>query len=363
MKLEILNGRHGLEAVTDAWRQLTEAKTPSSLSQLAEYYLAYAHAFEVPDDELLIITVKDRAGRIIAILPLRCCEKKVLAVKARVLEFPDIPVPIRDIVTDTARPASEIVEFLVQAIGTELGGRWDYMQLRDVPEESALLAPPNHRGRRLQLTQKAGFSHSLDISEAGYIANILNSNARNNLRRSRKKIQKLGEVNFRTVTTFPELDTAYEQFLTTEAAGWKSVRGGKRAIKLHADQTRFYYDLMERLAETGRCHIHLLYIKDKPIASDYCVVSGQKSFSVKHGYDETYSKFAPGNLLRAYTIDYYEKSQSIKCLDLVSGWEWQRRWQPKKNDLFNIKIFSQSLRGTMLYYLAKLVLMNKNKNS
>jgi CelD/BcsL family acetyltransferase involved in cellulose biosynthesis len=354
LKLEILKGRRGLEAAKVSWRALTESKTVTSISQLVDYYLSYAPAFEVSDEELLIATVKDSADRAIAILPLRRSSKSFLGVKIRVLEFPDVPVPVRDIAIDSSYPSHDILEFILQAIGKELGDRWDYMQLRDLPEGSALLTLQEKEGHWLRLIRQVGVSHSIDLSKPDYIDNALNSNARNNLRRSRKKIDKLGKVDFRTVTEFPELKTAYDQFLTTEAAGWKSVRGGKRAIKLHADQTQFYFELMVRLANTGQCHIHLLYVDDRPVASDYCIVSGEKCFSVKHGYDEDYSRFAPGNLLRAYTIEYYQQSGSVKCLDLLSGWDWQRRWRPKKNGIFDIKIFSQSLRGTMLYHLARL---------
>jgi CelD/BcsL family acetyltransferase involved in cellulose biosynthesis len=213
----------------------------------------------------------------------------------------------------------------------------------------------------LRIVERVGVSHLIDVSEPGYIANVLNANARNNLRRNQNKLQEAGDFEFLTVSEFPELETAYEHFLTTEAAGWKSVRGGKRAIKLHADQTRFYHDLMRRLAVTGQCHIHLLYLNGQPVASDYCVVSGDKSFSVKHGYDETYSKLAPGNLLRAYTIDYYEKSETVNSIDLLSGWDWQRRWRPERRSVFDIKIFRRSLLGSLLYHLSRIKQATKKK--
>jgi CelD/BcsL family acetyltransferase involved in cellulose biosynthesis len=361
LKLEILYGIKGLESVQDAWRDLTCSVSALSLGQIVDYYLAYAFAFEVQDRDLLIATVKDADERIIAIVPLCQSKKKLLGLEINYLQFPDIPVPIRDVVIDPSGSADEILNFLFWSLDKAIDSHWDYFHFREVLAGSALLP---HEGTSLEnrrLVHRIGHSHMLDVSGSDYLANVLSSNARNNLRRNQKKMGELGTFEFRTISEFPDLEVAYEHFLTTEAAGWKSITGGKRAIKLHADQTRFYYDLMKRLAATGGCHIHLLYLNDEPIASDYCIVSGDKSFSVKHGYDEAYSMIAPGNLLRAYTIEYYEKSESINSIDLISGWEWQRRWRPERRGVFDIKVFNRNLRGALLYYLVK-IKKNRNKN-
>lgn len=335
----------------------------TSLAQMPEYYLAYAEAFEFPDHELIIATVRDTDGRLIAIVPLRSAQKKKLGFTVDYLEFPGIPVPLRDVVFDRSLSEDEILCFLVRSLGNEIGESWLYLQFRKVLEDSDLVRRVGSGRNLRRVIRPAGHSHLLDVSKHGYIETVLNSNARNNLRRNRKKMERLGSIECRTISEFPDLDTAYEHFLTTEAAGWKSVRGGKRAIKLHADQTRFYCDLMRRLADTRRCHIHLLYLDGEPVASDYCIISGDTCFSVKHGYDETYSKFAPGNLLRAYTINFYEKSDQITKLDLISGWDWQKRWQPERRRVFDIKIFKQNFRGAILYYLVTTRKIRNKKNN
>lgn len=364
MKLEILYGTTGLETVQAAWRDLTCSVSALSLGQIVEYYFAYMFAFEVPDRELIIAIVKDADERVIAIVPLRLNKKKLFGLDINYFQFPEVPVPIRDVVIDPSQSADEILGFLFESLSKEIGYRWDYFHFREVLADSVLLPFKGSSLQNRRLVQQIGHSHALDVSGSGYLANVISSNTRNNLRRNQKKMEKLGPFEFRTVSEFPDLEVAYDEFLTTEAAGWKSVSGGKRAIKLHADQTNFYYDLMKRLSSSGRCHIHLLYLNGEAIASDYCIISGDKSFSVKHGYDETYSKMAPGNLLRAYTIEYYEKSESINSIDLVSGWQWQRRWRPERREVFDIKVFNRNLRGAMLYYLAEIKkIRNKNKKA
>lgn len=330
---------------------------------MPEYYLAYAAAFEFPDHELIIAAVRATDGRLIAIVPLRFAQKKKFGLRVDYLEFPGIPVPLRDVVFDLSLAEDEILCFLLRSLGNEVGESWIYIQFRKVLEDSDLVRRAGSSRNLRRAIRPAGHSHVLDVSKRGYIETVLNSNARNNLRRNQKKMERLGSIECRTISDFPDLDTAYEHFLTTEAAGWKSVRGGKRAIKLHADQTRFYHDLMRRLADTRRCHIHLLYLDGQPVASDYCVIFGDTSYSVKHGYDETYAQFAPGNLLRAYTINYYEESDQITKLDLISGWDWHKRWRPEKRRVFDIKIFNQNLRGAISYYLVTTIRKIRRKKN
>ncbi len=203
------------------------------------------------------------------------------------------------------------------------------------------------------LVRPVGFSHALDVSAPGYVARKLNSKARNNLRRNQKRLAYLGPYEFRTVDALPALDSAFEAFLAAEAAGWKSVRGGRRAVKLHTDQTGFYRDLMHRFASQCGCHIHLLLLDGRVIAADYCILVGHTCYSLKHGYDEAFASVAPGNLLREYTVDFYGHQPGIKTIDLISDQQWHLTWRPQRREVFDIRLFNQTLLGRVLYYFFK----------
>jgi CelD/BcsL family acetyltransferase involved in cellulose biosynthesis len=225
---------------------------------------------------------------------------------------------------------------------------WVYLHFRAVPASSRLVQE-SRQSRLLQLRQTCGSSNAIDVSTGDHLRQALTSNMRSNLRRKRKRLETLGRIEFVTVTEPAALDEAYQGFLDTEAAGWKSVSGGKRAVKLHADQTTFYRTLMKLKAEEREAHIHLLLLDDTPIASDYCIVSRGTSYSLKHGYDERYAEAAPGNLLRAYTIEYYQAAPSIHTLDLISAWSWHERWHPTVRPIYDVKIFNRSASGRLLH--------------
>jgi len=354
LDLAIYRGSNGFQELEPLWDKLSDALPSAALSQLSSYYHSFVQAFEPGNDALIFAAVKDKTGRIVAIVPLRYFEKRVFSLKVCGLGFPELPMPIRDALVAPGVSPARVLDFVLDEIGGRLEKRWDYVVLNRVLESSDLLHCDTKSIQRPVVGRHVGFSHLLDVSEPGYVEKVLNSKARNNLKRNQKKLEAIGNFRFATFDSQPEIDDAFESFLTTEAAGWKSVRGGKRAVKLHADQTAFYRDLMHRNSDKGRCQIHLLYLNDQPIASDFCIISRRACYSLKHGYDEKYSNIAPGNLLMAYTMEYYGQSDAVDCIDLISGMQWHLAWRPIRRKVFDIRIFNQSPGGLLLYYLYKI---------
>jgi CelD/BcsL family acetyltransferase involved in cellulose biosynthesis len=345
MNLEIAISRSEMAEAVRRWRTLAESMPSPSLGQLPDYYLAYEASFELPELGFFIATVMD-GDRVAGIFPLCQSQRSFAGIPFRVLQFPQVPMPVRDVLIDPAFDPKEVFSCLAHGLRESKQVRCDLLHFREVLESSSLMqaGPDLPCGSFLQT--HIGRSNLLDVSEGNYVSNKLNSKARNNLKRNTRKLAELGVYRFETVDRFPELDKAFTYFLETEAAGWKSERGGKRAVKLHADHTAFYSDLMQRWA--GRCHIHLLYLDEVPIASDFCILTADSCYTLKHGYDEAYSSVAPGSLLRAYALEYYCQQPSIQSVDLISGLSWQLVWRPLSRDLYDIKFFFNGIRGSML---------------
>ncbi|MGI9201700.1 MAG: GNAT family N-acetyltransferase [Woeseiaceae bacterium] len=307
-------------------------------------------SFDTSSEDVFVISVFDR-NNLLAILPCRLVTERVFGIHLRILEFPNYPVPIHDALIGPAESSVEIFQTITAQIQSLMASDWDYMRFRGVLEESVLVSLARTSPR--SSTTHYDFSHLLSVTTDQYVETVLNAKARNNLRRNRKKLADRGEYQFRTFTTFPELEDAYQSFLETEAAGWKSVKGGKKAIALHEDQTAFYRDLLHRSSQSGRGHIHILYLNGKPIASDLCILTANSCYSLKHGYDEQYSNLAPGNLLREYAVEYYGRSSTIESIDLVSGMDWHLTWRPERRKVFDVRFHKKSLRGMLLYYIRR----------
>ena len=349
------------DTVLNEWKALLERQPEPRLSQDPAYYQSYLDNFCPGASDALVVCVC-RDSTLLAVIPLRCAERRVFpGIRAKALTFPDLPMPVRDALIDHRCSTADILTFVRDQLGKAAGIAWDYLNLRAVLKGSALVPGGAVSHMPPMLQRQIGVSHALDVSAPGYVASKLNSKARNNLRRNQKKLAHLGRYEFRTVAALPALDSAFEAFLNAEAAGWKSVRGGKRAVKLHKDQTGFYRDLMRRVAPQRRCHIHLLLLDGRAIAADYCILSGDTCYSLKHGYDEEFSSVAPGNLLREYTVEFYGDQPEIRTLDLISDQQWHLAWRPHRRPVFDIKLFNRTLLGRLLYYFFRSRVARQNQ--
>jgi len=345
--VRIYRGLDEIGSIQSEWFDLAESLGSAGLTQYPDYMLSYLQSFDTASEDVFVVSVLDR-NHLVAIFPCRLVAERIFGIRLRVIEFPDYPVPIRDVLIGPTGSSTAIFKAITSRIRSLIGSDWDYMRFRGVLEDSVLVEMAGVLQR--SSTTHYDFSHLLSVKTDQYVETVLNSKARNNLRRNRKKLAGHGEYEFRTFTTFPELENAYQAFLETEAAGWKSVKGGKRAIALHEDQAAFYLDLLRRCSQSGRSHIHILYLNGQPIASDLCILTAKSCYSLKHGYDEQYSSLAPGNLLREYAVEYYGRSRIIESIDLVSGMDWHLTWRPERRKVFDVRFYNRSLRGILLYY-------------
>ena len=314
--------------------------------QSPEYYESYANIL-AKDDSDVVVAAFYRDSQLIAVLPLAAAEIRKFGVGIGVITFPNTPIPVRGFVAIDGVTIDELVKKLRHDFRLAFGRSWDAMRLTGYISYAAEPSGQSSDSTDRSRTQ-IGKNNFLDLSKSDYFSEVLSANMRSNLTRRMRRLETLGEWAFETVDQMPDLDDAFKDFIETEAAGWKSRRGGKRAIKLHDDQRLFYRDLLTRFADYGNCHIHLLRLNGTTIAADFVLVSGDTAYSLKHGYDETYSEVTPSNLLRKYTIDFYSESENIRTLDLVSGYEWQNRWKPKSRPVFEIRCFNNTAKGRLL---------------
>lgn len=352
IKLEILRGASGIRQIYDEWSDLAAQCGAGRLMQLPDYYLSCAEKLLKNSDGMLIAALR-KNRTLVAVVPLQFRVRKKLGVSFNIVEFPDTPSPIREFVALDSVSLADLSGCLRTQFQSVFGKRLDMLRLSGFTVAASENTETINDDKDLPVSM-IGKNNYIQVYDGDYVQEKLSSNMRSNLRRRRKRLDKLGTAEFKTVTELPELDSAFDAFVETEAAGWKSQRGGKRAIKLHEDQQSFYRDLTSRFAKNGQCHIHLLTLNGKAIASDYCLASGNSVSSLKHGYDEQFTDVTPSNLLRQYTVEYYSKDDTIDVIDLVSGYSWQDRWKPNHRCVCLAQDFNRTFRGQLLRLITSL---------
>jgi hypothetical protein len=351
LRLELFNGAKGISKIYEPWLELSRRCRASHLMQLPDYYLSYAELLASSSKAIFIAAFYDNL-ELCAILPLRFDKTARLGVTFGLLEFPNTPIPIKGFVAQDHLDFHTLVACLANQFAAVYGEQWDILRLTGITGPVSEFVAAGKKTN--MITATVAKNNYIQLFNGDYVHQKLGTKMRSNLRRRMKKLVKAGRYEFKTISKLPELYDAYDAFVETEAAGWKSRRGGKRAIKLHADQRAFYSDLLLRHSKDGRCHIHLLELDGRAIASDFCLMAGNSAFSLKHGFDEVYSDVSPSQLLREYTIKYYSGKEGIQIIDLVSGYAWHDQWRPDSREVLSVVTFNRTVRGVVLQALLKI---------
>ncbi|MFO1022380.1 MAG: GNAT family N-acetyltransferase [Planctomycetales bacterium] len=77
----------------------------------------------------------------------------------------------------------------------------------------------------IHITRQKRVCNSLRIDNYETMLAGFSENFRNNLRRARNKLDQTVDVRFEWTQDVAGLESAYERFLSVEAAGWKGEQG------------------------------------------------------------------------------------------------------------------------------------------
>jgi CelD/BcsL family acetyltransferase involved in cellulose biosynthesis len=150
--------------------------------------------------------------------------------------------------------------------------------------------------RILKRMRRAKLERGLDA--AAYLTNTISSARRRRLASCRRKLEALGQLEWRLVQR-PELVAAtFEHFLTLEGSGWKAnwTRGG-RALQCHPKWAEMARRVVVGLARDELVTIRSLTLNGRTIAMDVLLRSGNEAYTWKMAYDEMFRAHGPGLLL------------------------------------------------------------------
>jgi len=154
-----------------------------------------------------------------------------------------------------------------------------------------------------------------------------------------------GDVRFEVVTTGRRLKQALEVFYRLEASGWKGRSG--TAVTQRSQVKRFYDGLVDR----AEVWIPILTVCGDPVAAYVLRVSGHTIFALKTGYDQTYSKYAPGLLLTSRVIRY-GLEHGMEMLDLMADKSrWKADWAREVRPHYELLLFAPTPTGRYAYWV------------
>jgi CelD/BcsL family acetyltransferase involved in cellulose biosynthesis len=162
----------------------------------------------------------------------------------------------------------------------------------------------------------------------------MSSSFRRSLRSARRKAEQEHVLDFEVVSG-PDAadDQLLADFFRVEAAGWKGQAGS--AIACHPDRVAFYTALARRLARRGWLEWNLARFDGTVVAAHFGVRFGPSLVLPKGGYDESFNRFAPGNLL---FWDVFSRSfaNGTEEVNFLTDKPWMRIWKMNASQYHNL---------------------------
>ena len=323
-------GLAGLDRLESDWRRLYAEMPLRTGFHAYEFHRAYVLYFVPEPDKLRCLTVV-ADGVVTAICPLEVdpTATRLLGLPVNVWRVTEpLNYPSGDVICARDDVCRSLIPVLTRHLRRDAeGGR--LLVLGPAPEDSTLwdgLADLTTLTYCTTFTTAHVFNCSRPFEQ---LMADLPRKYTSDLRRRRRRLDSLADIEFVTVTGKAKLTTELETFFDLEASGWKGVPGSGGAIGLREPQPDVYRDLFTRMdGEDDRCEINVLYAEGHAIASLLCMRTGCEYSILKTAYDEGYSRLAPGLLLLQYTLEGCCNDPRITRVNMVSHPAWLVPWRP-----------------------------------
>jgi hypothetical protein len=149
------------------------------------------------------------------------------------------------------------------------------------------------------LAARGGQALKLSERERPYVTKDFglkkSGSTRKKLRQDWNRLAALGTVDIANARERAAVQSAFETYLTMEAASWKGSRG--TALLCDEEDAIFVRRLISDLAAGGNASVALLRVNGNPVAAQVLLYCGTTAYTWKTAFDVEFSKFSPGALL------------------------------------------------------------------
>ena len=310
--LEVLESTDALRSAAEDWDDLWQRSSVTMPTLRAEPAAAWIDTF-ARDRRLRLLTVR-HGNRLVGALP-------IVGHKLRhAVPVGDVPLnqwsANGDLLIDTETDVPSVTALLAKAM-CDLP--WPLLWFQMVPWQSEHWASLTERLAQLgaQIESSTGFEiarTSLAQPFETYFASR-SKNLRRSVRKDRTRLETVGHVRLRLLDELPptEVEVSLRQAFAIEDSGWKGQAG--TSVLRSKGIFEFYLRQAMHFARLGVLRIAFLECGGKAIAFEVGWMGKGVYHSFKVGYDEQYSKFGPGHLLRCQLIEIGCEDSHLQFVD------------------------------------------------
>ncbi|MBX3438057.1 MAG: GNAT family N-acetyltransferase [Planctomycetaceae bacterium] len=166
------------------------------------------------------------------------------------------------------------------------------------------------------------------------------------IRRQRKRLQEIGDVQLETLTEQDAVQQALPEAFDIETRSWKSEHG--TTIASRKELSGFYQQVAQAAAQRGWMRLSFLNVGGRRIAFEYALEYRECFSSIKIGYDaEEFRVYSVGRLLVQASIQQCF-DRGLAEYDFVGGVSpAQADWEPQTRRIGWLYVYNNSALAKM----------------
>lgn len=349
--VETREGISGLESIEGDWRSVFSAMADARSHHGYDAAHAYAVHLAESADRLRYVVLSDGDG-VRAIVPVEQRRDRSLVLPMRVLGLPwPYEWPLGDVIAADSQAARDAVPVTMDAL-KRLRVPGPLLIAGPLPSDSAVWEGITRSGALAAIHPQGAWDYITTTGTYDDYLKGLGKNFRGNLRKARNKLDALDDVRFVTASDPDEIESEFSAFLAVESSGWKGATAQGEALACKPAAVAWYRAWFAALASQRACEINSLYVGETCIASQLCVRTRDVYEIHKIGFDESFARLAPGQLLMEHTLQRCFRDAGIRVADLMSDTPWHRDWGVASRPM-SVGLVARSVVGRALVPVAR----------
>ena len=299
---------------------------------------------------LLVITLRNREGRLLAVAPFYIRRSRLGALGPRALCFLGNQWVASDHLNILVDPEYEqgAIEAIVCVV-KEHHAEWDYIELGSIGEDSPLLTNLRQQFKNLGMKEQVLRSIicpylPLPASFDAYLVSV-SKNLRYNYRRRRRALERDAEIEFVVLQSEAELKVRFDEFVQLHRLRFKERR--KYSSFLTRRMQEFFSEAFPRLAADGLVRLFLLQVNGKAVAGLFGFSTGKRFAFYQCGMDPALSRLSIGLVMMGCSIEEAIRTGHEE-FDFLRGQEaYKFQWTNKSRRVVTIALFDNRLRSQL----------------
>jgi hypothetical protein len=335
-----------LDMLEKDWSELID-EIPEAPIFLTWYWIRTWWVYFSQDRQLWLLTARDKQGRLLGIAPFMREEYKKGWIKLGMMTFIGTGRVCPTHLNILARKSDK--EGLYRAFLDYLLGQsdqWDILRIASVypnsVEYNLLIAAGGH----IRIGAQIISPYILLSGNWEAFLGTASKNLRHNIKSYNSKLNDdyPGSVNFTSITDPQKLNSAMERL-------GELIRFRCHAKKLNTDWddptfTCFHNTIAHLAFNHGWLRLYMLTVENRLIALLYCFRFKDCIYAYNSGYDIDWSRYSPGRLLIAYSIEE-ALLEGVRVIDMGRGdSEYKFYWTDHKQVESEI-LFSSNWKGAL----------------